>query len=165
MCLQCHESLYPDNDTLLIELNKYITYPQFSIWTTTSLSHILFTVSGLNGENCHDLGNEIVEMFYKWYLGKTNGLWQLFITCFPKNRVSPFPHSSKIREQINDANKFYNENKNRSRKEMVKLLQKKYNIPEEDDDSGMIIGNIRDMRRNGKTFTKKIYRKKMMTLV
>jgi len=89
------------------------------------------------------LANEIVEMFYKWYLGPLQGTWQLVTSYFPTSGCEPFPHSSIIRQQIDNANKFYNKNKNKCREEMVKLLSKDRDISKEDD-ADMIIGDINE---------------------
>ena len=126
MCLQCHPK---SNENALLELQEIIKNSQFEKWNPASLNHVLLFICGLNGKECHDLGCELAEMFFKWYLGYTYGLWQVFFTY--SKSIFLFPHSSVIREQINSAKQFYDTNKHKSCEEKQDFLNNKYSINKE----------------------------------
>lgn len=120
MCLQCHMVVTPDS--AVEELKRTLDDCKFDEWNTTSLSHILLAVRGLDGPKAHELANELAEKFYKWFVGNSWGMWQLFYSYQPRTGLEPFPSSSKIREMIDDANSFYAQHKDKSKEEKIKIL-------------------------------------------
>lgn len=116
MCRQCHMHL-PD-DVVLDQLLETFDNPQYKLWNTTSLSHILIAVEGCNGSKVHKIALIIVEGFYEWYLGYSNGMWQNFYCYMPKYGYEPFPHSTIIRKMIDDSVEVY---KNGYEKECVNV--------------------------------------------
>lgn len=118
MCLRCHMSMSPE--TAVKSLKKYIENPRFEKWTTTSFHHILLHIRGLDGDEAHDLACQLIEMFFNWYLGWSNGLWQMFYSYNPC--LGTFPHSDEMRKMVNEAKQFYQEYKGKTREEMINIM-------------------------------------------
>jgi hypothetical protein len=111
MCQQCHDNLKTSNEDTYRFLLSTLQDPKFHLWNSTSLSFILFAIEGQDGDNCHKIGNILVERFYKWYLGYSMGLWEYFYTYKNILGVSKFKGSKDIRRAIDNANLIYTSNK------------------------------------------------------
>lgn len=120
MCLKCHSGL--SDDVIIKQLTEAIQNPNFDAWNTTSLHHVYLAIYGLNGGHAHELGLQLAEQFYQWYLGSTNGYWQWFTGYMPKNGFEEFGHSSKIRQNIDKAKEFYKKNKDKTKHEIFELI-------------------------------------------
>lgn len=105
MCRQCHSQL--SDETILTQLTEALKNPEYEKWNTTSLSHICIAIEGANGKEAHDLGVQLAEGFYTWFLGSTNGVWESLYRYQPATGLEPFPHSSEIRKMIDDAKALY----------------------------------------------------------
>jgi hypothetical protein len=101
MCRQCHAGL--SDETVKTQLQESLDNPEFEKWSTTSLSHVLIAAEGTNGPEARVLALELAENFYAWFLGQTNGAWQVLSSYTPNSGLEPFPHSSEIRRMIDDA--------------------------------------------------------------
>lgn len=108
MCKNCHIKL--SNNFVIEQIKESIENPHFEQWNTTSIDYMLLSLRGLNGEEAHNLSKILIEMFYEWYLGSTQGLWQNFYQY--KTGLFPFPHSKELRKMIDDAEEFYKKQNN-----------------------------------------------------
>lgn len=115
MCYTCHMGL--SDEIVISQLKCELDDPKFEDYNTTSLNHILLCIFGFNGEEAHNLANELAERFYEWFLGKTYGIWQYFYLYKPGSEV--FPHSNQIRSDIIKANEFYDDNKNKTKEALI----------------------------------------------
>ncbi len=106
-----------------IEMLAYtLEYPEFEQWNTSTFTNIRVLMYGVNGPIAQKLAKVLLEQFYNWYLGSTNGGWQYFYSYLPYTGLECFPHSSIIREKIDKANEFYNKNKNKTPEEIHDLI-------------------------------------------
>jgi hypothetical protein len=108
MCRQCHSGL--SDETVIAQLKEALENPQYEKWNTTSLSHMIIAIEGTNGAEAHDLGLQLAEGFLEWFLGSTNGAWEMVQTYIPKSGFEQFPHSTEIRMMIDDAKDVYEKN-------------------------------------------------------
>jgi len=108
MCGQCHEGL--SDKTVIQQLKDTLENPQFEKWNLTSFNHILITIRGANGGEGHKLGVELGEKFYKWFVGY-GGLWEYFGAYQPSGGLLPFPSIQQVREDLDAARDFYNQNR------------------------------------------------------
>lgn len=120
MCLYCH--LGETSESSVRSLRNALENPEFEIWNTTSLSHVLLAVRGLDGSEAHELGCQLIEQFYDWFLGKTNGYWEYFTNYFPSHGFEPFPTIKEIRQMIDEAYEFYEKHHDKTRDEMIQEL-------------------------------------------
>lgn len=120
MCFQCHTNL--DDIAVKEQLETEIREKQFKRWNTTSFSHCLLAVMGLNGHDVHDTALTLVEMFYIWYNGVTCGAWEYVMTYNPSRGLEPFPRVADMRKQIDSAIQFYQSHKHLNRDELIARL-------------------------------------------
>lgn len=116
MCILCHQR---NPEINIQQLKNGILNPHFEEWNTTSLSHVLLSIRGLDGAEGHKLGKKLAEMFYEWYGGWSKGLWQHFTTYFPPHGCEEFPKYSEIRKMIDNAELYYLMNKHMTREQMI----------------------------------------------
>lgn len=64
MCLKCHQGL-SDEYVLQSSLDS-LSNPQFEKWNTTSLSHLFIEISGVNGEECSQLGLQLLDNYIQY---------------------------------------------------------------------------------------------------
>ena len=122
MCLQCHQSIKDEN--FVLQLQEVLVNPQFEKWNTTSLNHLMLAAKGLNGEEAHHLAVRILDNFYKWFLGSSNGLWEKITGPYiPSSGLEPFPKIKILKKQIDEANIFYEQYKHLHKEEILELLQ------------------------------------------
>lgn len=134
MCLQCHMTMTTPEYNEQI-LKDCLQNPNFQEWNTTSFAHILLSIRGLDGPICHQLASELIEKFYKWYLGKTNGYWEYFGKYYPPQGLTSFIPIKRTREMIDDAYIFYDiyKNENKTREELARIIDKEFSIKYGDD--------------------------------
>lgn len=117
MCIHCHQR--QDPNIIIQQLKAGILNPQFEKWNTTSLSHVLLSIRGLDGDEGHATGLILADMFCKWYGGWSNGLWEYFMTYSPPYGIEAFPKYSEIKKMIDNAKIYYENNKHLKREEMI----------------------------------------------
>ena len=125
-------------------LKSALNKGEYDEWNTTSLSHILLSIRGLDMETscphvpsgpadglrthsssddeAHRFTNLLAENFLNWYRGRSYGCWEYFYRYTPRTGLEPFPSSTKIRAMITEANKFYTENKDKTRDEKILIM-------------------------------------------
>jgi hypothetical protein len=70
MCITCHKGL--SDEVYLSKLKETLINPQFSVWNTTSLSHLAIGVVGYNGLECRNLAHQLMTNYIQWkFLNKT----------------------------------------------------------------------------------------------
>ena len=101
MCLECHSKL---SDEQVIRMwEAVLDNPRFETWNTTSWSHLLLTISGINGDTAHKIGLKVGWQFYNWFLGRSYGLWQLLPCLYPL----PLGFSWQLKADLRSAEKVY----------------------------------------------------------
>lgn len=126
MCLQCHAGL--SEADVIASLRDGIANPEYEKWNTTSFGHTLISVKGVDGLDAQALAKELIEGFYRWFLGRTWGLWQYFYRYNPC--LQYFPHSAVLRANIDEAESFYRTHEDLSREDIRKLVYH----PRDDDE-------------------------------
>ena len=101
MCELCHSKL--SDETVLGQLTHSLKNPNFDQWNTTSLGHVLISASGKNGEEARKVAIQLAEEFYKWYVGPSNGIWELFGAYRPHSGLVAFPPIKEVRRLIDEA--------------------------------------------------------------
>lgn len=81
MCKECHEKMSPEEilrqikDTLNVVSNNVA---EFENWNTTSVSHLVITMSGQDGIEAKEIAVKLFEKFLNWYE------WRKWDEYFPK---------------------------------------------------------------------------------
>lgn len=98
MCNTCTSKLSTEH--ILSDLTKTLENPNFGMWNTSSLGHVLEVASGKHGEEAQKIAIQLVEDFYTWYRGPSNGLWEMFGPYTPPSGLVPFPPIRDVRRMI-----------------------------------------------------------------
>ena len=71
MCYKCHGISTESTKKGLQEIINY-DYKQFDQWNTTSVHHVLISMTGHDGDECQILSIKVLEKFIKWYQDNRN---------------------------------------------------------------------------------------------
>lgn len=109
MCIQCH--LRISDADMNQQLQDAIQDPEFEEWNVVSLNHILQSLMGVNGPEAQQSSKDLLEMFYQWFLEGS-----------PEKLNFPDYTISKLREEIDTAENFYNKHRTKDHKELIKII-------------------------------------------
>ncbi len=70
MCRECHNNF--TNGEVVRQLQLVVRNPDFEMWNTTSVSHLLIAASGRNGTHASNLANTLLDNFEIFLQGKPN---------------------------------------------------------------------------------------------
>lgn len=64
MCLQCHKNLSDAN--ILAQMQDRLVNPKFEQFNDTSISHIIITYWGVNGDEASGLAKKVLDNYIVW---------------------------------------------------------------------------------------------------
>lgn len=65
MCLLCHNAM--SDETVKKQLQEALEDPQFEVWNMTSISHIMLSMSGMNGFEVAYIAQELFRNYIGWH--------------------------------------------------------------------------------------------------
>ena len=93
----------------------------FGEFNSTSISHLLITLSGYNGQEAHDLALPILNDYYNWYVGRSMGLWQLWNN--PRRRMFEMPYTWELRGWIDATEQLFQTHGHLCKPELLKKFE------------------------------------------
>jgi len=64
MCIMCHFSCSVEKT--LEDLESEIKSPKFEVWNSASISHLLISITGIDGPRVKELALELMERYIVW---------------------------------------------------------------------------------------------------
>jgi hypothetical protein len=105
------EQSYYSHRLKLAILEQGLKRPQYEVWNIASLENVIQAIRGKYGPKGNEIGIQLAENFYSWYIGKTYGTWEYIYSYVSETESGEdkksFPSSSEIRKMIDNAKDEY----------------------------------------------------------